>query len=222
MDILKLNRKAWDKIGAKTSSPYIKHKKYLKMFNLFCSKLPKNASVLDFGCGPGLPFTKELISRNFQVTAIDISDTMIKVAKKNVPEAKYFRVSMTDINFKIQFNGIFSGYTMLCLDPKNFKIAAKKAVKSLKKGGYFFLALNEPYPNFTESQNYTSIMSQNMYSRPYSEEEIRTVFSKLNMKIIMVKRETVKSKAYGTEYSLIILMQKKKNNSKKKMSRTAD
>ncbi len=209
MDVLKLNKKAWDKIGEKTASPYIKHKKYLEVFNLFCSKLPKNASVLDFGCGPGIPFTKELVKRGFKVTAIDISDTMIKEAKKNVPEANYVRVSMTDIDFENEFDGIFSGYTMLCLDPENFKIAAKKAVKSLKRGGFFFLALNEPPPEgHDESGNYTEIMGQKMYSRPYTEDEVRKSFAELNMKIIEVARETVSSKAYGDEYTLLVPMQK--------------
>lgn len=209
MDVLELNKKAWDKIGKRTSSPYIKHKKYLEIFNLFCKKLHKNASVLDLGCGPGLPFTKELIERGFKVTAIDIADTMIKEAKKNVPEAKYICISMTDIDFNEEFDGIFSGYTMLCLDPRNFKIAAKKAVKSLKKGGFFFLALNEPAPEgHDEAENYTEIMGQKMYSRPYTEYEVRDVFAKLNMKIIKVARETVSSKAYGEEYTLLVLMQK--------------
>jgi len=210
MDVLKLNKKAWDVIGKKTASPYIRHKKYMGVFNLFCRKLPKNASVLDLGCGPGLPFTKELVKRGFKVTAIDISESMIKAAKKNVPEAKYARVSMTEIDFKDEFDGIFSGYTMLCLDPKNFKIAAKKAVESLKKGGFFFLALNEPGPGgHDESENYTEIMGKKMYSRPYTEEEVRDVFSKLNMRIIKVARETVSSEEYGDEHTLLVLMQKK-------------
>ena len=208
MDILELNKKAWDNIGKRTRSPYIKHKKYLEVFNLFCKKLPKNASVLDFGCGPGIPFTKELVKRGFRVTAIDISDTMIQEAKKHVPEAKYVRVSMTDIDFDKEFDGIFSGYTLLCLDPKNFKIAAKKAVRALKKDGFFFLALNEPPPGHKEEENYTEIMGQKMYSRPYTEKEVREVFSKLNMKFIKVEREVVKSKAYGEEYTLLFLMQK--------------
>lgn len=211
MNILKLNKKAWDKIGKKVASPYIKHKKYLKVFNLFCNKLPKLASVLDLGCGSGLPFTKELVKIGFKVTGIDISDTMIKVAKKNVPEAKYFRVSMTNINFKEKFDGIFSGYTMLCLNPANFRKAAKKAVKALKQGGFFFLALNEPpFGIHNEAENYTIIMGQKMYSRPYTEEEIRKVFSKLKMNIIKVERETVSSKAYGNEHTLLVLMQKYK------------
>ena len=209
MNILKLNKKAWDKIGGKVASPYIKHKKYLEVFNLFCNKLPKLASVLDFGCGSGLPFTKELVKRGFKVTAIDISETMIKEAKKNVPEARYFRVSMTKIKFIEEFDGIFSGYTMLCLDQKNFRISVKKGVKALKQGGVFFLALNEPpFGVNNEAENYTKIMGQKMYSRPYNEDEIRKVFSKFKMKIIKVDRETVSSKVYGDEHTLLVLMQK--------------
>ena len=79
MGVLELNKKAWDQIGEKAASTYLKHNKSLEVFNLFCSKLPKNASVLDFGCGPGLPFTKELVKRGFEVIAIDISDTMNEI-----------------------------------------------------------------------------------------------------------------------------------------------
>ncbi|MBD3303918.1 methyltransferase domain-containing protein [Candidatus Woesearchaeota archaeon] len=89
MEVLDLSKKAWDVIGKRTASPYIKHKTYLKMFNLFCKSLPKNACVLDLGCGPGVPITKELVKRGFKVTAVDISDTMISLAKKNVPKALY-------------------------------------------------------------------------------------------------------------------------------------
>ncbi|MBI4163645.1 MAG: class I SAM-dependent methyltransferase [Candidatus Aenigmarchaeota archaeon] len=209
MNILKLNKKAWDTIGVKAASNYIKHKKYLEVFNLFCNKLAKGCSVLDFGCGPGLPFTKELVKKGFKVTAIDISDTMIKEAKTNVPQAKYIRVSMTDIDFEEKFDGVFSGYTMLCLDPKNFEMAAKKAVRSLRPGGFFFLALNEPPPEgHDEKESYTEIMGQKMYSRPYTESEVRKVFSRLDMKIIKVGRETVRSKEYGDEHTLLVLMQK--------------
>jgi len=209
MNILKLNKKAWDKIGNRTASPYIKHKKYSELFNLFCNRLPKKASVLDFGCGPGIPFTQRLVKEGFNVTAIDISDTMIRVAKKNVPKARYIRVSMTDIKFKEEFDGIFSGYSMLCLDPKNFQMAAKKAVRSLKPGGFFLLALNEPPPEgHDEAENITEVIGQRMYSRPYTEEEIRTIFSGFGMKIIKVGREIVRSKSYGTEHTLLVLMQK--------------
>lgn len=208
MDILDLNKKAWDNIGGKATSPYIEHEKYLQLFNLFCQKLPKNASVLDLGCGPGLPVTKELVNRGFNVTAVDISDTMIDLAKKNVSNAKYVRISMTEIDFNEEFDGVISSYAMLCLDPENFRKTAEKISRSLKKVGFFFLALNEPSPDHKEDENYTQIMGQDMYSRPYTEEEIKDIFTEYNMKTIKVEREIVVSDEYGTEFSLLVLMQK--------------
>lgn len=209
MDILDLNKKAWDNIGEKSFSSDMKQNKYLDLFNQFCSRLPKNAAVLDLGCGPGIPITKELVNRGFRVTGVDISDTMIELARKNVPNAKYLRVSMTDIEFNNEFDGVISGHAMLCLDPDDFKRTAAKVTKSLKRGGFFILSLNEPPPEgHNEAENYTEIMGQRIYSRPYTENEIRAVFSELNMKIIKVERETVSSEEYGYEYTLLVLMQK--------------
>lgn len=209
MDILTLNKQAWDKIGSKTASPYISHEKYLEVFTEFCNALEESAAVLDFGCGPGIPFTKELVKRGFEVTAIDISDTMVQQASQNVPEASYQCVSMTDIEFHDHFDGIFSGYTMLCLDPKNFEIAAKKAVNALKSQGLFFLAINEPGPEgHDEEESFVELLDEQMYSRPYTEAEVREVFEPLGMKTLRVARETVHSEAYGDEYTLLMLMQK--------------
>ncbi len=217
---LELNKQAWDKIGESLASPYLEHKKYMETFDIFCQKLPAEASVLDFGCGTGIPFTKELAIKGFNVTGIDISDSMIDAAIRNVPEATFLRLSMTDIDYDEEFDGVFSSYTMLCLDPKNFKIAAIKAAKALKKSGLFFLAINErletnsapsrppPQPSDKKGPNYKVIMGQTMYSRPYSEREIRNAFLETEMKTIRIERETVKSEAYGNYHSLLILMEK--------------
>ena len=210
MDILDLNEKAWDKIGKNIVSPYIKSKDYKQMFDLFCKKLPKNGEVLDFGCGPGLPFAKELSDIGFKVTGIDLSKIMVKEAQKNVPKAKFKQVSMTKIKFIEKFAGVFSSYTMLCLNPENFSKAAKKAVRALKPKGIMFLSVNEPDKKvWPEGDNYCEIMGQKMYSRPYSEKEIRQYFEPLGMKILKVKRETTFSKAYGEEHTLIVIMEKK-------------
>lgn len=208
MDDLKLNKKAWDNIGEKAASLHMKKNKFFDLFNQFCNKLPKNATVLDLGCGPGLPITKELVNRGFNVKGIDISDTMIKIAKKNVPNAKYIRVSMTDIDFDNEFDGVISSYTMLCLTPDNFKKTAAKVTKSLKKSGFFLLSLNEPPPDHIDGDDIAHIMGEKLYSRPYTESEIREIFSKLGMNLIIVDRETNESEEYGKEYSLMVLMQK--------------
>lgn len=209
MDIIELNKKAWDTIGPRAGPTEIIHEKYRKMFELFCSKIPKNAKVLDLGCGTGLPAAKELVRRGFKVTGVDLSDTMVKLATNNVPEAEFIRCSMTEINFVDEFEGIMSNYSMLCLDIENFRKTAGKIADALKKNGWFLLRLNELISeDWDEKENYTIIMDQKMYSRPYSENEIREIFGSFGLVIVKIEREILESEEYGKEHSLLVLMQK--------------
>ncbi|MAG61122.1 hypothetical protein CL619_05015 [archaeon] len=209
MNILKINKKGWDTIGKKAAPPTITEKIFKQQVEEFCSLLPKKAKILDLGCGPGLPYTKEFVRRGFEVTGVDISETMIKLASKNVPEAKYVCQSMTQITFTKEFDGVFASYSMLCLTPGLFEKTARKIAKALKQKGLFSLGLNEAGPKgHNESEDITEIMGQEIYSRPYSEKEIKDIFLPLKMKIISVNRQTIHSEEYGEEYSLVILMQK--------------
>jgi len=210
MDIIELNKKAWNEIGSRAAPEEIKDDQFRKMFELFCKKLPKKAKVLDIGCGPGR-LIKELSKRGFEVTGIDFSEKMLELARKKVPDAKYMEISMTDIEFQNEFDGMISSFSMLCLDPENFKKTARKISNGLKKNGLFLLFLNEPHPKkeHDEKENYTEIMGQKIYSRPYTEDEIRNIFNKCDMEILTAKRETITSDEYGEEYTLLLLMQKK-------------
>ncbi|MBE9206745.1 class I SAM-dependent methyltransferase [Nostoc sp. LEGE 06077] len=44
--------------------------------------------VVDLGCGSGL-WAKELIKSNYQVLGVDISESLIAIAQKRVPQAKF-------------------------------------------------------------------------------------------------------------------------------------
>jgi len=208
MDIIDLNKKGWNKIGKKAALPYLKKDTYFDVFNEFCEKLPKKGLILDLGCGPGIPVTIEFIKRGFKVTAIDFSEKMIEIAKKNIPQASIRQISMTEINYKNQFDGIISSYTMLCLNPHLFDQTAKKISMALKKGGFFFIALNEPKQKYEEKDYFTKIDGQTIYSRPYSEEEITNIFSKYSMDVTQVKRQINTSEIYGEEYCLIMVLKK--------------
>jgi cyclopropane fatty-acyl-phospholipid synthase-like methyltransferase len=50
--------------------------------------LKKDSSVLDLGCGCGLPSTK-LLSKTFNVIGVDISPVQIRRAKNLVPNATF-------------------------------------------------------------------------------------------------------------------------------------
>ena len=141
-NIIALNKQAWERVA----DTYAKRDpiEVSPVFELFCNRLPSKSRVLDVGCGTGVPFTKFLVERGHQVVGIDISSRMILFAKKNVPQATFRELSMTEIDYEEEFDGVIASYSMLLLDPLRFKDVAHKIIQSLKSGGLLYISLNEP------------------------------------------------------------------------------
>ena len=66
--------------------------------NRFISFLPKNAKIIDIGCGSGRD-VQYFTDYGFQVIGIDASASMIKEAMKNVPEGDFRTMSMQSLDF---------------------------------------------------------------------------------------------------------------------------
>jgi len=80
----------------------------------FMKHVPENSKILDLGCGSGIAISKFLSNNGFNVTGIDFSDAMLKLARKNVPRAKFIRMDMTKMEFKENsFDGAVSFYAII-------------------------------------------------------------------------------------------------------------
>ncbi|HYH12765.1 MAG TPA: class I SAM-dependent methyltransferase, partial [Thermomicrobiales bacterium] len=74
--------------------------------------LPEGASLLELGCGSGLPTTQLLASR-YQVTGVDISARQVELARMNVPDATFIQADMTTLDFPAaSFDGIAAFYAL--------------------------------------------------------------------------------------------------------------
>ena len=80
----------------------------------FTSLLPRNAKVLDLGCGAGVPVTKFLVDSGLSVTGVDFSESMLNLAAMNVPEATFMKKNMTELDFKYNsFDGLTACYSII-------------------------------------------------------------------------------------------------------------
>lgn len=52
----------------------------------WAQSLPKSASVLEIGCGDGIPITKTLIEEGLNVYAVDASSKMVAAFRRNFPD----------------------------------------------------------------------------------------------------------------------------------------
>ena len=64
----------------------------------FSTLIERGKTVLDAGCGDGLPVDEYLVKQGFAVNGIDASARMIERARKNVPEGFYEVKDMVDLD----------------------------------------------------------------------------------------------------------------------------
>lgn len=70
-----------------------------KYLDMLIDLLSPGATVLELGCGAGVPMTRRLVDEGFKVTGVDISREQLALAEKNVPEADLILGDMTTLNF---------------------------------------------------------------------------------------------------------------------------
>ena len=75
--------------------------------------LKPGATILDVGCGSGLPVDKYLVEKGYDVIGIDLSAKQIALARQNVPEASYQVKDMVDLRHgEYQVDAVVSFYAI--------------------------------------------------------------------------------------------------------------
>ena len=83
----------------------------------FCALLPAGGSVLDIGCGSGLPIARELIRRGFRVTGVDGASTMLALFRRNLPGVSAQLSDMRRLSLGRRFDGLLAWDSFFHLSP---------------------------------------------------------------------------------------------------------
>lgn len=100
-------------------------------------KIIPNMKILDIGTGTGQT-AKDLLQKDVVIIGIDISETMLKIAKKKYPKISFIKNDCLNLSFK---KNCFDLITMtFCLrNIQNIENALKEINQVLKKSGFFYL-----------------------------------------------------------------------------------
>jgi len=132
-------QKGWNKIGKIYDEHRIKDKIDQELQE-FVDLLPKEAKILDAGSGSGDPASKYLDKAGLKVTGIDISDTMLEMAKKNVPNADFIKKDILELDFKDEtFDGVISVFTLFHIPKERHKDVFQNFYRVLKQGGIMLI-----------------------------------------------------------------------------------
>jgi SAM-dependent methyltransferase len=107
----------------------------------FIELLAPKSKVLDAGCGAGIPVTK-LLAEHFDVIGVDFSEAQIELAKKNVPNAHFSCMDMTQLDFPDNsLDGICSYYAIIHVPREEHASLIANFHRMLNIGGIALLCL---------------------------------------------------------------------------------
>ncbi len=102
------------------------------------SNVPATGAVLDIGCGPGL-YLKDF-EAGHQLTGLDINEEMLKMAKKQVPQAGFVQGDFISARFDGSFDLIYSIGVLIYISRSDLPAFFEKVNAHLNSGGVFFLS----------------------------------------------------------------------------------
>ncbi|NQV09486.1 class I SAM-dependent methyltransferase [Candidatus Woesearchaeota archaeon] len=127
---------------AKQYSEYTFPKLFQYQLNQFVSFL-NGKKVLDAGCGAGRD-VEYLTEEKLDVIGIDISDNMLKEARKRVKGAKFKKMDLLDIKLKPKsFDGVWCSATLLHFRKRDAPKVLKNFHNVLKKDGVVYISAKE-------------------------------------------------------------------------------
>jgi SAM-dependent methyltransferase len=98
--------------------------------------LPSSATVLDLGCGTGVPISQALIERGFNVYGVDASPTMVQAFRARFPTVPIVCAAVEDSDFFGRtFDGVVAWGLFFLLDVEVQRKLIEKIGDVLRSGG---------------------------------------------------------------------------------------
>jgi ubiquinone/menaquinone biosynthesis C-methylase UbiE len=159
--------------------------KFNDLLEKFVSYLPQGGSVLDAGIGSGIPSARFLLDAGMKVSGVDISDTMLDMAKKNVPEAVLYKKNIMEVDNTFPentFDGIISVFTLFHIPRKLHADVFEKFTAILKPSG--ILMINN---GTSDSEGFSDFFGSTMFWSNFNPEKTLQLVKDAELEIIFAE-----------------------------------
>lgn len=106
------------------------------------ARLPSNSRILDIGSGTGRPTAERLERAGHRITGIDVSTTMVELAKTQVPAARFEAVDVrafTGLTAN-SWDAVCAFFSLLSMSRSELDATLATIAESLVPGGYFIFS----------------------------------------------------------------------------------
>ena len=140
--------------------------------------LPKNASILDVGCGSGEPIARYFIEKGYDLTGVDYSQSMIGLVRQRFPEQTWLVADMRDLDLERRFDGLLGWHSFFHLTQDEQRAVLPIFSSHLNPGGVLMLTVG---PEEGECDGH--VAGEDVYHASLSPDEYRGILEKLDFKI---------------------------------------
>ncbi|WP_018569874.1 class I SAM-dependent DNA methyltransferase [Streptomyces sp. PsTaAH-124] len=139
---------AFDAIGDRYDEAFPHKEGQLAATDRLIAALPAGARVLDVGCGTGVPTARRLAEAGLDVVGVDLSATMVELARERVPGARFHRADLADLRpggplGLGRFDAAAAFFSLLMLPRAEIPLALTWIRELLAPEGLFALAMVE-------------------------------------------------------------------------------
>lgn len=202
--------KTWDKIASLYEEKFMHLEIYNHSYDFFSDILVlKNSTILEIGCGPG-NIAKYLLSKrpDFKLEGIDVSESMIGLAKKNNPNADFKVMDCRDIHeLTTTYDGIICGFCLPYLSETDSAKLIENCNKLLNANGVLYLSFVEGNAELSGFQ--TNSTGDRIYFYYHPLESLKKILAKHNFNISKQVEIDYEKSNQQKEIHTVLLAQKK-------------
>lgn len=164
----------YEQLGTK----YLDYRRALKSesyLRAFAKYIPKKGIILDVGCGAGEPVDNLLVKWGYEVVGIDLSPSLISIARRLVPEASYAIKDMQDLKLaEYSVDAIVCLYALFHIPRAEHKRMLTTFASYLPIGGVMLISMGDrAFEGTHEMYRVSSYSSQ--YGSVQNKEILRSV-----------------------------------------------
>jgi SAM-dependent methyltransferase len=164
-------------------------------------RLPAGATVLELGCGTGVPTTRALAER-FDVTGVDIAARHVELARRNVPSARFIHADMATLDFPpASFDAVAAFYSIIHL-PREEHAGLLRAITGwLRPGGLLVATMGAgAEPGDIEPD----WLGAPMYWSHYDAATNRALIEQAGLRILSAREETAEEDGQPVTFLWVI------------------